>query len=434
MGLFNWLRTVLFGAPPQPTGDFTPDQPPPAGRDVHPVTGERVSHSRARLDRLEYRSSLIRTPSRRESAGSDPPYQFAHRNPRTGRWLDLTTDADPRWLDYYGLPHLKTPADLADWLEMPIGRLGWLTHRFCDDRRPPSAQTAHYHFQWLNKKTGGHRLIESPKTSLKGAQRKILSGIIERIPPHRNAHGFVAGRSILSNARPHVGAYAVLKLDLENFYPSVRYSRVVAIFRSVGFSRDVAIWLARLTTSAVPHDIPRPAGGHAAVWPYFSRHLPQGAPTSPALANLSAYSLDVRLTGMARAYDVTYTRYADDLTFSGSYRFAAAIRDFAPLVTRIVRDERFKANRSKQRIIRRNKRQTVTGVVVNEKPNISRDAYDTLKAILTNCAKRGPSTQNRGAHENFAAHLRGRIAHVAHLNPRRGAKLLQLYATIDWSR
>ena len=137
---------------------------------------------------------------------------------------------------------------------------------------------------------------------------------------------------------------------------------------------------------------------------------------------------------MARAYDVAYTRYADDLTFSGSHRFAAAIRDFSPLVTRIVHAERFRVNRRKRKIVRGSQRQTVTGVVVNEKPNVSRDAYDALKAILTNCARHGPSTQNREDHAEFAAHLRGRIAHVAHLNPHRGVKLLQLYNTVDWSR
>ena len=434
MGLLNWLRTILLGPPPQLPGDALPRESHHRELVAPSSTAERERASSARLDRLSYRSSLVRTDSGREAGGAAPPYRFAHRNPRTGRWLDLSTDADDRWLDYYGLPHLKTPSDLADWLEIPLGRLGWLTHRFCEDHRPASLQAAHYHFRWITKKTGGHRLIEAPKASLKEAQRKVLHGIIERIPPHQNAHGFINGRSIVSNARPHVGAYTVLKLDLENFYPSVRYGRVVAIFRSVGFSRDVAIWLARLTTSAVPHDVRGPAGGHSSVWSYYPRHLPQGAPTSPALANLSAYSLDVRLTGMARAYDVTYTRYADDLTFSGSHRFAAAVRDFAPLVNKIIRGERFVVNRRKQRVIRRNKRQTVTGVVVNEKTNISRAAYDTLKAILTNCARHGPSSQNRDDHGDFAGHLRGRIAHVAHLNPRRGAKLLQLYQTIDWSR
>ena len=124
----------------------------------------------------------------------------------------------------------------------------------------------------------------------------------------------------------------ILKFDLENFYPNVRYARVVAIFRSLGYTRDVALWLARLTTSAVPLNLPFPDGNTRALDPYYPPHLPQGACTSPALANLSAYGLDVRLSGLAKAYHAQYSRYADDLTISGSHRFAGALREFITLV------------------------------------------------------------------------------------------------------
>jgi retron-type reverse transcriptase len=376
----------------------------------------------------------VRTPSDRESAGRQQPYRFAHRNPRTGSWLDFSTDADPRWLDYYGLPHLKTPQDLADWLKVPPGKLAWLTHRYQPGQRPESVQKAHYHFHWTQKRSGGHRLIEAPKALLKQVQQQILHEILDKVPAHPGAHGFVTGRSILSNARPHVGQYLLLKFDLEDFYPSVRFPRVVAIFRSIGFSREVAIWLARLTTSVVPHNLKPPEGARYSVWPYVSRHLPQGAPTSPALANLSAYSLDVRLSGLAQKYDLTYTRYADDLTFSGSRRFGGALRDFIPLVERILRDERFRVNKRKRRVLRCFNRQTVTGVVVNSKPNVARHEFDLLKATLANCRRHGPSTQNREQHPDFRSHLRGRIAHVMHLNPHRGRKLLALFQSIDWSK
>jgi hypothetical protein len=225
----------------------------------------------------------------------------------------------------------------------------------------------------------------------------------------------------------------VVKYDLDNFYASVSFSRVVAIFRSLGYSREAAIWLGRLTTSALPTDFIRQASKNAWLKPFLPRHLPQGAPTSPAIANLSAFSLDLRLSGLARTFNSRYTRYADDLTFSGDQQFLDSLAVFLPLVTKIVRAERFRVNLKKRRVVRDNQRQQVAGVVVNAGLNIRRDEYDRLKAMLYNCVRRGPSTQNHTRHDDFSAYLRGRIAHFAHINPTRGKKLLELYQQIDWA-
>jgi hypothetical protein len=172
----------------------------------------------------------------------------------------------------------------------------------------------------------------------------------------------------------------------------------------------------------------------SAVLPYLKRHLPQGAPTSPALANLSTFSLDVRLSGLARSFGAIYTRYADDLTFSGPPRFGTSLRDFIPLVSQIVRQERFRLQASKRRVLRSTGKLIVTGVVVNERLNVSRSEFDRLKAVLTNCARRGAASQNRAGHPHFAAHLRGRVAQVTQLNSARGARLLAIYNQIDWNR
>ncbi len=300
-----------------------------------------------------------------------------------------------------------------------MGKLAWLIHRFDEGARPVSLKAAHYHFSWRPKRSGGHRLIESPKSALRQVQYRILRDLLDKVPPHPRAHGFVRQRSIVTNARPHVGQRVVLSIDLRNFYASCRYVRVVALFRAIGYSRVVALWLARLTTSAIPANLGFPGQSASVLRTYYPRHLPQGAPTSPALANLSAYSLDVRLSGMSRAYGVNYTRYADDLTFSGPGTFVPALGEFIPLVTRIVRDERFIVHPGKRKVLRSNQRQTVTGVVVNEKLNVSRRDYDRLKALLTNCARHGPASQNREQHPEFAAQLVGRIAHVAQLNAAR---------------
>lgn len=429
MGWLNWLRRWFFGGP---DSSSTP-------RESTPASAPRPQRRRPRRRLFPLRAASLRE-SRRHPPGmttaertAAPPYRFA-RPCVVGGWLDLSRDGDSMHLLRAGLPVFHTPQELADWLQIPLGRLAWLVHRFEENQHPSEERKAHYHFRWLKKRSGGKRLIESPKPTLKRIQQRILREILDKLPPHSSAHGFVAGRSIRTNAAPHSGKRVVLKFDLENFYPGVGFSRVVAIFRSLGYSREAAIWLARLTTSSLPPG--------AAQWKlycveledYFNRHLPQGAPTSPALANLSAFSLDLRLAGLARTFGATYTRYADDLTFSGEDRFLDSLAAFIPLVEKIVRKERFRTNRAKRRVVRNNQRQQVTGVVVNRHPNVCRQEFDRLKAVLTNCIRRGPSTQNHARHADFAAHLRGAIAHVAHLNPARGTKLLALFQQIDWNR
>lgn len=417
MGLFDFLRRLLFGsksaAPAQQTARRKPRKKPrlvPFRYDALPTD----------------RAPLIETEKQK--------YPFARFSVNSGGYLDLAVDGDDSLLAELEQPQLHTPSELADWLQMPLGKVAWLIDRFAENQRPLSVEQAHYHYRWMRKRRGGWRLIEAPKPILKSVQHRILEAIILQLPPHPTAHGFTPRRSILTNAKPHVGQRVTLKFDLENFYANVGLSRVTAIYRSMGYNREVANWLARLTTSALPPSMPFPDGDAAALVPFLRRHLAQGAPTSPALANLSAYSLDVRLSGLAKSFGARYTRYADDLTFSGPEDFLHSLRTFIPLVQQIIRAERFRVNVAKRRVIRDNQRQIVAGVVVNEKLNVARNVYDELKATLHNCRLHGPSSQNRQQHPDFAAHLRGRVAHVTQLNPQRGAKLLGIFQQIDWSR
>lgn len=419
MGLFEFLRRLFSPRPPRPV--------PRAPR-------ARKRRRKPRLVPLRRSAEATTWELNKTVRTEQPPYAFARLGVGTDRYLDLSLDGSDERLARHAFPVFRTPQQLAAWLELPMGRLAWLVHRYAEDSRPQNEHEAHYHYRWLNKRRGGRRLIESPKRTLKQAQRRILREILDKVPAHDAAHGFSAKRSILTNARPHVKQAVIVKFDLANFYPSVTFARVTAIFRSLGYSREAAIWLARLTTSALPANIPFLKEEPSAVLVYLKRHLPQGAPTSPALANLSAYSLDVRLSGLARSFGATYTRYADDLTFSGPPRFGTSLRDFIPLVSQIVRQERFRLNPSKRKVLRSTGRLVVTGVVVNDKPNVSRREFDRLKAVLTNCVRRGASSQNRAAHPHFAAHLRGRIAQVSQINPARGARLLAVYNQIDWNR
>ncbi|WP_459558032.1 reverse transcriptase family protein [Lacunimicrobium album] len=362
------------------------------------------------------------------------PYPFARLSVDGKSFLDLSRDGHDESLANLHLPVFHHPGELASWLKLPVGKIAWLTERFTVANRPLSVNTAHYHFTWLKKRSGGYRLIESPKQFLRAVQDKILAEILENVGVHDAAHGFIPGRSILTNALPHVNKAVVVKVDLESFYRRIRFSRIVAIFRALGYSREMGIWLGRLTTSAAPSDLNSPSDDARANWEYLPRHLPQGAPTSPYLANLCAYSLDVRLSGLAKRFGATYTRYADDLTFSGDEEFQKSLSIFFQLMRTIIKEERFRLNSKKSRVLRISDRQTVTGVVVNEATNPSRKEFDRLKAILHNCKKLGPTSQNKDNHENFAAHLRGRISHMNWLNPIKGKKLLAIYNTIDWSK
>jgi len=165
---------------------------------------------------------------------------------------------------------------------------------------------------------------------------------------------------------------------------------------------------------------------------YQSPHLPQGAPTSPALANLAAWHLDVRLAALAKSFGARYTRYADDLAFSGDQEFAARIVAFLAAVKNIADDEGFALNSRKTRVMRRGGRQRVTGIVVNDHVNVSRTAYDELKAILHNCRKNGPDAENRAELRDFRAHLDGRVTWVEHVNAPRGQRLRRMFNEIRW--
>jgi hypothetical protein len=165
---------------------------------------------------------------------------------------------------------------------------------------------------------------------------------------------------------------------------------------------------------------------------YALPHLPQGAPTSPALANLAAHALDRRLAGLAATAQASYTRYADDLVFSGGPELARQAERFAAQVGAIALEAGFALNHRKTRIMRQGVSQRAAGIVLNRHPNVPRREFDALKAILHNCLRRGPDGENREGLPDFRGHLRGRIAHQALITPARGARLLAQFEQIMW--
>ena len=342
----------------------------------------------------------------------------------------------PEWRAALDLPVLPSVGDLARWLGEPVGAVDWFADKW-RHAQPEQARLQHYHYRWMPKRSGGWRLIEIPKERLRLVQQKILRRILDLVPPHVAAHGFVRGRSCVTHAALHTGQRVVIRMDLKDFFPSVQHARIQALFEKLGYSTSVAGTLARICVNSTPSGAFLEAHVAGAVT-WFDRqalkapHLPQGSPCSPALANLCAYRLDIRLQELAQSMDAAYSRYADDLVFSGARALARAAERFHIQVAAIALEEGFRVNTRKTRVMREGTRQQITGLVVNRHANVGRDEYDSLKAILTNCVRHGPASQNRDGKASFRDYLAGRISYVMMVNPNRATRLQQLFQAIAW--
>lgn len=386
------------------------------------------AYPRAPLDRARELAAYIelRLAERRSSFPA----------PQIVRWLDFEPAMGrTRW----PVIPIASPAELAERLELDAGQLAWLADARGLERTAGDARLRNYRYRWHHRQHAPPRLIEQPKARLKQVQRWILREMLDAIPGHDAAHGFTRGRSARTHAALHTGRPVVVRFDIEDFFAWVTAGRVHGTLRAAGYPEAVAYLLTGLCVNVLPgpewEALPPPRD--AALLPRHHRlgrrlaapHLPQGAPTSPALASLATFGLDVRLSALAAALDLTYSRYADDLTFSGARDGIATLRAAVPA---IVRDEGLRVNAGKTRIRSQASRQLVGGSVVNRHVNVPRHDYDRLKAILHDATRHGPAAANRGGVEDFRAHLLGHIGWVAALNPERGRRLRQRFDSIQW--
>ena len=337
-----------------------------------------------------------------------------------------------------GVPRIDTLDELAQRLKLSSGELEW----FADPKhwnRTAARKLQHYRYEWRTRPGRLPRLLEIPAPRLRSIQRTVLRELLYPVELHDAAHGVVPGRSAVTGAAQHTGRDVVLNLDLQTFFAKVTAGRVFGTLRQAGYPEAVAHRLTGMLTHVVPPRVlsQMPAGGDAAQRFALRQalslpHLPQGAPTSPTLANLSLRRLDSRLAGLAATFDGGYTRYADDLAFSGGLELARRTDAFVRAATGIIEDQGHGVNQLKTRVSRSGVRQTVTSVVVNERTNVPRADFDRLKAIVHNCRVHGPESQNWNGHPDFRGHLLGRISWVAALNPARGATLRQDFLRIQW--
>lgn len=312
-----------------------------------------------------------------------------------------------------GAVFILNPAHLAQRLSLAPEQLFRLA----------TSAEKHYHTSQIPKRNGTLRTLHAPRPLLKRTQRAILDEILAFIPLNPHAEGFRRHHSILTNSQRHVGQKVVVKLDIEDFFPSIGSERIHGLFARLGYPRQVTWLLTRLTTC-------RGA-------------LPTGAPTSPALSNLVCRRLDRRLSAIGERMGFAYSRYADDITLSSQN---PRMVQLLPFLREVIGEEGFRPKASKTRILRDGGRQKVTGVVVNTRPNIGRHEIRTLRAILHRCQKgslhhqarqyaktRGVDNPQKYSLSSFQASLRGKINHVRAINPEMGDRLLRDFLAINFS-
>ena len=309
-----------------------------------------------------------------------------------------------------GLPDLRTFKDIADNLSLTTSQLQWLVYH-----RQVSTSDHYSRFE-IPKRSGKMRIISSPKPAMKKAQGWIRENILSELRYHDSAMAFRPGKSIVDNARIHAGAKVVIRIDLKDFFPSIGFDRVLRFFELAGnFNGGVATVLALICTDAPRAKVVLDGQTQWAV--LGPKSLPQGAITSPDIANLVAYGLDVRLSAYAEKSGWKYTRYADDLVISTNSEDANA-NGMVAGITAICEEEGFKVNPEKTRVMRSPHRQTVTGIVVNDgNLRLSRRDMKRIRAFLHQCEAKGIDQVSKEKGKDAKAVAKGYFAYVFMVNP-----------------
>ncbi|MCI9407019.1 MAG: RNA-directed DNA polymerase [Clostridia bacterium] len=274
-----------------------------------------------------------------------------------------------------------------------------------------SKRNEYYHFT-IPKKSGGVRDIEAPSDTLKSFQTWIKNNILEKMKISENAKGFKRSCSILDNAREHVGKELVINIDLKDFFPSITYKKVFSLFYYLGYTKEVCHLLTQICTNK-------------------ANVLPQGSPASPIISNIITLKLDKRLNNLAAKYNCTYTRYADDMTFSGNKN----IRIILPVIQEIITDEGFTINLDKLRLQYKFQRQEVTGLIVNTKVSIPHSLTNEIKNAIYFCKKLGVEIHMKNidcSRSFYKEHLYGIAYFIKMIDAEKGKHYLHQLNEIEW--
>ena len=246
----------------------------------------------------------------------------------------------------------------------------------------------YYRVYSVPKKSGGERQIESLRIVLKVVQRWIYYNILVKVKLSENVYGFIPGKNIFTNAHKHINSKNLLVVDINNFFPSISKCKVFDIFRNAGFTVRVSYVLSGLCT--------------------FEGRLPQGAPTSPMLANIAFASSDTILSDLSERWGCIYTRYADDLAFSGDRHFN---KDDIQIISEILNGNGFQINNNKSRILGKGSRQVIAGLVINKYGLPPREKRRKWRALFYNVSKNPQEVKTK------ESQLRGIASFVKQYNP-----------------
>lgn len=318
-------------------------------------------------------------------------------------------ECDLEKLKINNLTAYNNPLELATNMGISLGLL-----RFLSFSRKV-AKVSHYIRFQVPKKTGGFRTISSPMPKLKNTQYWILDNILKKITINEKAHGFVDKKSIITNATPHLKADILINMDLKDFFPTLSYKRVKGLFKSLGYSEAIATILALICTEAEVQEVELDNKT------YFveksERKLPQGAPTSPAITNIICRRLDEKIAKIALDLNFTYTRYADDLTFSTSVENNKLVGKLMSKVKNAIDYEGFLVHPDKTKIIRTGGRKEVTGIVVNEKLSISKETLKKFRATLHQILRDGIEGKTWGTSPNILSSINGFYNFIKMVDP-----------------
>jgi len=294
-----------------------------------------------------------------------------------------------------------------------------------------SSRNSYYATFKIKKRSGGKREISAPFVPLRDIQQWIYQNILSKVPIHPSAYGFVKDKSIVDNAKVHLNQQFIINIDLLDFFPSIPEKRVYGIFKSLGYHPNLAVYLARACTKEVEvFDLLNPKILRD------NSVLPQGAPTSPQLSNLVCRRLDKRLNNYAVKNGYKYSRYADDITFSGNEVNTLKL----DVIFKIINNEEFIVNLDKVKFFyKSSNRKIITGLIVSDKIRIPKKFKREVARHLHFTEIHGPQNhiqhlqqQHNFDKVNYRDWLFGKICYIKMVEPDYGLELLNRFKSIDW--